>query len=228
MVEFLFLDLDDTILDFHKAEGIALRKTLETMGLTPTQEVLSRYREINRAHWEMLERRELTREQVLTRRFGVLFEEFGIVVDQTACARLYEDYLSQGHFFLDGAVEALEVLSKKYRLFLASNGTAKVQVGRLQSANIGHYFEKMFISELVGPDKPSREFFDRCFAQIPGFQAEKAMIVGDSLTSDIQGGINAGMRTCWVNPKHAPARPDIQPDYQIENITQLADLLEHL
>ena len=228
MVEFLFLDLDDTILDFHKAEGIALRKTLETMGLTPTPEVLSRYREINRAHWEMLERRELTREQVLTRRFGVLFEEFGIVVDQTACARLYEDYLSKGHYFLDGAVEALEELSKKYRLFLASNGTAKVQVGRLESANISHYFEKMFISELVGPDKPSREFFDRCFAQIPGFCAEKAMIVGDSLTSDIQGGINAGMRTCWVNPKHAPARKDIQPDYEIENITQLSGLLETL
>lgn len=228
MVEFLFLDLDDTILDFHKAEGIALSKTLETMGLAPTPEVLSRYRQINRAHWEMLERRELTREQVLTRRFGVLFEEFGIRVDQTACARLYEDYLSQGHYFLDGAVEALEVLSKKYRLFLASNGTAKVQVGRLESANIGHYFEKMFISELVGPDKPSIEFFDRCFAQIPGFCAEKAMIVGDSLTSDIQGGINAGMRTCWVNPKHAPARPDIQPDYEIENITQLSGLLETL
>ena len=228
MVEFLFLDLDDTILDFHKAEGLALSKTLETMGLAPTPEVLARYREINRAHWEMLERRELTREQVVTRRFGVLFTEFGIGVDQTACARLYEDYLSQGHYFLDGAEEALEVLSKKYRLFLASNGTAKVQVGRLQSANIGHYFEKMFISELVGPDKPSIEFFDRCFAQIPGFCAEKAMIVGDSLTSDIQGGINAGMRTCWVNPKHAPARPDIRPDYQIENITQLSALLERL
>ena len=228
MVEFLFLDLDDTILDFHKAEGLALSKTLETMGLAPTPEVLARYREINRAHWEMLERRELTREQVVTRRFGVLFTEFGIGVDQTACARLYEDYLSQGHYFLDGAEEALEVLSKKYRLFLASNGTAKVQVGRLQSANIGHYFEKMFISELVGPDKPSIEFFDRCFAQIPGFCAEKAMIVGDSLTSDIQGGINAGMRTCWVNPKRAPARPDIRPDYQIENITQLSALLERL
>lgn len=228
MVEFLFLDLDDTILDFHKAEGIALRKTLETMGLSPTPEVLSQYREINRAHWEMLERREITREQVLVRRFGVLFERFGIQVDQIACARLYEEYLSQGHYFLDGAVETLEILVKKYRLFLASNGTAKVQIGRLDSAKINHFFEKMFISELVGPDKPSVEFFDRCFAQIPGFQVEKAMIVGDSLTSDIQGGINAGMRTCWVNPKHAPVRTDIQPDYQIESIVQLPALLESL
>ena len=228
MVEFLFLDLDDTILDFHKAEGIALSKTLETMGLSPTQEVLSQYRQINRAHWEMLERREITREQVLVRRFGVLFERFGIQIDQVACARLYENYLSQGHYFLEGAVETLEILVKKYRLFLASNGTAKVQVGRLESANINHFFEKIFISEQVGPDKPSAEFFDRCFAQIPGFQVDKAMIVGDSLTSDIQGGINAGMRTCWVNPRHIPARADIQPDYEIESIVQLPMLLERL
>jgi len=228
MVEFLFLDLDDTILDFHKAEGIALSKTLETMGLAPTQEVLGQYRQINRAHWEMLERREITREQVLVRRFRVLFERFGIQVDQVACARLYEDYLSRGHYFLEGAVETLEILAKKYRLFLASNGTAKVQVGRLQSANINHFFEKIFISQQVGPDKPSKAFFDRCFAQIPGFETEKAIIVGDSLTSDIQGGINAGMRTCWVNPKHAPVRADIQPDYQIESIVQLPALLETL
>ena len=86
----------------------------------------------------------------------------------------------------------------------------------------------MFISDLVRPDKPSREFVDRCFAKIPGFCAEKAMIVGDSLTSDIQGGINAGIKTCWVNPNHRPVREEIIPDFEIETLPQLLPILETL
>ena len=228
MVEFLLLDLDDTILDFHKAEGIAIRKTIASFGVDPTDAVCARYRQINKACWEMLERKELTREEVVVRRFAKLFEEFGVAVDAKACADSYEENLSIGHYFLPGAVETLEILSKKYRLFLASNGTARVQAGRLKSANISHYFEKIFVSQEIGANKPSMEYFSRCFAQIPGFDRTKAMIVGDSLTSDIQGGINAGIMTCWVNPNKDAGRPDIVPDYQITGIAQLPALLESL
>lgn len=228
MLEFLFLDLDDTILDFHKAEGIAIRKTISSFGVEPTEAVCARYSVINKAHWEMLERKELTREQVVVRRFAALFEELGVAADAAQCAARYEENLSVGHYFLPGAPETLEVLSKKYRLFLASNGTARVQAGRLKSANISHFFEKIYVSQQIGANKPSMEYFSRCFAQIPDFDPARAMIVGDSLTSDIQGGINAGILTCWVNPDHKPGRPDIRPDYEIEGISQLPALLDRL
>ena len=226
MIEFLFLDLDDTILDFHKAERIALSKTISQFGLEPTEEVLHRYHLINKAHWEMLERGELTRAEVLTRRFGVLFREYGREVDIQQCAKTYERNLSIGHYFLPGAEEAVDRLSKKYRLFLASNGTAVVQKGRMTSANLYRFFEKVFVSQEIGHNKPSKAYFDACFAQIPGFDPAKAMIVGDSLTSDIAGGINAGIRTCWVNPQHLPCPDHIHPDHEIEYLSQLEALLD--
>ena len=228
MIRFLFLDLDDTILDFHKAERIALSKTIADFGVEPTEEVLSRYHVINKWHWEQLEQGKLTREEVLQNRFGVLFDELGVAADKEACARAYEKNLSIGHYFLPGAEEAVENLNKKYRLFLASNGTASVQHGRMTSANLYRFFEKVFVSQEIGHNKPSKAYFDGCFALIPDFDPEKAIIVGDSLTSDILGGINAGIRTCWVNPGHLPAREDIRPDYEIEALSQLEALLEEL
>ncbi len=227
MIEFLFLDLDDTILDFHKAERLAIAKTIRQFGVEPTEEILARYHVINRWHWEQLEKGVLTREQVLEGRFGVLFAELGVDADQTLCARVYEKNLSVGHYFLPGAEEAVDRLSKKYRLFLASNGTASVQKGRMTSANLYRFFEKVFISQEIGHNKPSKAYFDGCFAQIPDFDPRKAMIVGDSLSSDIQGGKNAGIATCWVNPTHAPAG-NIRPDYEIEALHQLETLLESL
>ncbi len=228
MFEYLLLDLDDTILDFHKAETIALGKTLLAFGLEPTPEVLSLYSRINKAHWEALERKELTRAQVLSGRFQVLFQETGYTVDAQLVAKTYENNLSVGHYFLPGAEEALQSLSKKFKLYLVSNGTAKVQAGRLKSANIGRYFEKIFVSQEIGADKPDIVYFERCFAQISGFDRRKAIIVGDSLTSDILGGKQAGIATCWVNPSHKVPREDILPDYQIQYLSQLEALLESL
>lgn len=228
MIEFLFIDLDDTILDFHKAEHIALSKTLRSLGLEPTEEVLSLYSRINKEHWERLERKEITREQVLVGRFQELIARTGITAQAENCARTYEDNLSQGHYFMPGAPEALEALSKRYKLYLASNGTARIQAGRLQSANISHHFQEIFISQTIGANKPDKAYFDACFAKIPGFDPKRAMIVGDSLTSDILGGIQAGIATCWVNPQKKPGREDIRPDYEIESLSRLPALLETL
>lgn len=228
MIEFLFLDMDDTILDFQKAEHVALRKTLREFALEPTEAVCARYSQINRWHWEQLELRKMTREEVVTGRFAALFGEFGISVDAYAVAMAYEGNLAQGHDFLPGAEEALQSLAEKYKLYLASNGTSRVQWPRLESAGLGQYFREIFISQDLGADKPSMEYYHRCFAKIPGFDASCAMMVGDSLTSDIRGGINAGMRTCWVNPTHKKGREDIPADYEIENLSQLEALLERL
>ena len=225
MIEFLFLDLDDTILDFHTAERVAISKTIREFGVEPTEEILSLYHEINKWHWEQLELGKLTRAEVLVNRFGVLFEKLGVAVDAPRCAKIYEKNLSTGHWFLPGAEEAVERLSKKYRLFLASNGTAVVQKGRMTSANLYRFFETVFVSQDIGHNKPSKAYFDACFASIPGFDKEKAMIVGDSLSSDIKGGINAGIKTVWVNPDHKDSG-NVKPDYEIEYLFQLESLLE--
>lgn len=227
MIELLFLDLDDTILDFKKAERIAVRKAISEAGVDATEEVCARYSEINLMHWQMLERGEITREQVLVNRFAVLFEELGHSVNAESVARNYERLLGIGHYYLPGAEETVkQVLFGKYRMFLASNGTARVQHSRLTSADLYPYFEKVFVSEDIGFNKPSREYFEGCFRQIPDFDPSKALMVGDSLTSDILGGINAGLKTCWVNPAGKTAPEHIQPDYVIGSITELPALLE--
>ena len=226
-MEFLFLDLDDTILDFKKAEYIAIGKTIGEFGVEPTEEVRSRYHVINKWHWEQLEQGKLTRAEVLENRFKVLFEELGVEVDAAAVARVYEKKLSQGHWFLPGAEETVDYLSKRYRLFLASNGTASVQKGRMTSANLYRFFETVFVSQEIGHNKPSKEYFDACFGSIPDFNPARALMVGDSLSSDIQGGINAGIRTVWVYPGHQDCG-DIRPDFEIEALHQLPALLETL
>ena len=227
MIEFLLLDLDDTILDFHKAERIALSKTIRQFGVEPTEEVLNRYHQINKWHWEQLELGIMTRAEVLVNRFGALFQELGIDVEPAACAKSYEHNLSIGHYFLPGAEEAVKRLHEDYRLFLVSNGTATVQHGRLTSAGLYPYFEQVFISQEIGFNKPDKAFFDRCFDRISGFAPDRALMVGDSLTSDIKGGINSGLTTVWVNPEHKDCG-DIHPDYEIERLYQLETLLEEL
>lgn len=227
MIEFLLLDLDDTILDFHRAERAALGKTLERFGMEPTEEVLTLYHKINIWHWEQLEKGALTRPQVLLGRFQRLFETLGREEDPEKIAEYYEQSLAHGHFFLPGAEEALERLHGHHRMFLVSNGTSHVQRKRLDDANLYRFFEAVFISQEVGFDKPSKRFFDACFAKIPGFDRDKALVVGDSLTSDIQGGINAGVKTVWVNAGGKKSG-GTRPDYEIEAFSVLPDLLERL
>ena len=228
MIKTVFFDLDDTLLDFRKAEAVAVARALREADIEPTEAVVERYHELNIAQWELLEEGKLTREQVLLRRFALLFEELGVVRSGREVCDRYEGYLGQGHFFIPGAPELLEQLAPKYDLYLASNGTAAVQRGRLESAGIRGYFKDIFISEDMRANKPSPAFFAACFAAVPGFSRETAIIVGDSLTSDIRGGIGAGIRTCWFNPHGRPGRPDIVPDFRIEALAQLPPLLERL
>ncbi len=228
MVKYLFLDMDDTILDFHQAEAVAIRKTLAQFGVEPTPEVCQRYSQINDWHWKALERKEITREQVLTGRFEVLFGELGVSVDPKECASRYTQNLAQGDFILPGAEDVLIALQGKYQLYLASNGTTWVQKERIAGSGIGKYFDAIFISQEMGANKPAPEFFDACFREIPGFSKENAMIVGDSLTSDILGGKNAGILTCWYNPKGKPQNPEVLPDYEITALADVLPLLETL
>lgn len=228
MLTTVFLDLDDTILDFQRAEAEALRRALTEADAPADAGVLARYHAINAAQWELLEEGVLTREQVLLGRFDILFQELGLRRSAWEVCERYEEYLGEGHWFVPGAEAVLSALAPRYELYLASNGTAAVQHRRLESAGILPWFKGVFISQELGAVKPSPVFFQRCFDAVPGFSRDRAVMVGDSLTSDIRGGRDAGLRTCWFNPRGKPRRADILPDYEVSALEQLPALLETL
>lgn len=224
----IFIDLDNTILDFTKAERLALTKTLHDLNIEPNEEMMSLYSQINIEQWERLERGEADRDEILTRRFILFFEALGIKEEGFKAEKIYEEYLCQGHFFIEGAEETLESLYKDCDLFIASNGIDFVQERRLQSAGIKKYFKNIFISENLGFNKPDKRFFLRCFETSPEISPERCLIVGDSLTSDILGGINAGIKTVWFNPNKIERRKDIVPDYEIYSLSQLPNLIHSI
>ena len=228
MTEFLLFDIDDTLLDFGKAEAGAVSRTFTKAGLPLSDKILRRYSEINNFVWGELEAGRMTRDEILLKRFSLLFDEFGIAASSEAIQASYEYELGVGHYFVDGAEELLNTLCGRYRLFIVSNGTLSVQERRIKSAGIAKYFEKIFVSEKIGYHKPSREFFETCFAQISGFDRERALIIGDRLSSDILGGINAGIKTCWFNPKHMMPDPDIPADFEIDSLAGLPGLLNKI
>lgn len=226
MFKKIFFDLDDTIFDFHKAEAVAVSKTLAEQGVNPTEQTVERYSEINASMWKRLEKGEMTREEVLVKRFEQLFLELGVECNAVETRKKYEHNLSIGHFFVDGAYELLENLFKEYDLYLVSNGTFKVQEGRLNSSGIKKFFKEIFISEKLGYVKPQKEFFDAVFSKIHDFNADESIIIGDSLSSDIKGGNNAGIKTCWFNPKHLKNTTDAIVDYEIHNLNEIYKVLK--
>ncbi len=228
MIKYLFFDIDDTLFDFKRSEKHALSKALSALGIEPTEEVTSLYSRINRSQWEALERGEVTRDVILFRRYEILFNKIEIDANPKEAQRLYETQLSQTYYYLPGAEELLSELYGKYKIYLASNGTAIVQDGRIALSGIGKYAEDIFISEKIGYNKPRREFFDACFSRIAGFEKEYAIMIGDSLSSDILGGIGAGIKTCLFNPHGSVANDRIKPDFEVRELSEIPNLLKRL
>lgn len=228
MIKNILFDLDDTILDFKMAERAALTKALNELGVHVDDYVVSQYSKYNISQWKRLELGEITREQVKVNRFKLLFDELKLAVSPERATALYEDKLCIGHYFMDGAPEILEELYTNYNLYLVSNGAKRVQDSRLESAGISKYFKDIFISEIVGCEKPNREFFDYCFSRIQDFEREETIIIGDSLSSDIKGGINAGIKTVWFNPCDENNDTDIKPDYIIKDLSDFKLLLNRI
>ena len=222
----VFLDLDDTIFDFGRAEDHALRQTLTELGINVTDGVVSLYSKINDSCWKKLEKGEMTRVQILGGRFAMLFEALGVLGDPEKTWKLYERNIGEQSFMLDGAVELLEELSEKYELYGASNGTASVQDRRIEKSGISRYFKDIFISQRVGFDKPDVRFFEIAFDEAGVTDKSECVMIGDSLTSDIKGGKNAGITTVWYNPKGKEPSPDIIPDYQASSLDMIPLVLE--
>ena len=228
MIKNIFLDLDNTLLDFKQGERKAIHKTLIKMGLSPTDKIVDRYMEINLECWRALEKGELTRDEVLYGRFERLYRELSVDISPTDTQTVYQHLLGLEHDFMPGAEELLEQLkARKYRLYLATNGIPEVQYPRLAASGIDKYLDGVFISYELGYPKPKVEFFDGCASQISDYKPSESIIVGDSLSSDIKGGINAGILTCHYNVWN-DTYADIQPDYTINHLSELIAILDSI
>ena len=224
--DILLFDADNTVLDFDKSEEQALQRAFGEVGLNFDKNVLQVYRRNNVAQWQLFELGKLTKPQVLINRFVFTFADLRLPNDGIdRVATLYEEYLKLGFFVVPYAVEVLTELQKKCKLYVVSNGVAEIQNSRMKGSGLEKYFRARFVSETVGYPKPQIEYFNYCFEHIEDFDRSKTLIIGDSLTSDIQGGVNAEIDTCWFNPKHAPNTSRLTPTYEIEDLRKLLKIV---
>ena len=228
MVKYILFDLDETLFDFPKAEKAAISEVLSALGITPTEKIVERYSKINRNCWDMLERGEIDRERLVILRFELLRDELGADFSPENVQKMYVSALGGQHHFIDGAEDLLSELCTDYELYAVTNGLYAVQTRRIKDAALDRFFKGYFISEEVGYSKPQKKFFDLAFSKIDGFKKAEAIIIGDSLGSDILGGKNAGIRTCHYNPHGKENRTGIIPDHEIKNLSELPRLLKEL
>ncbi len=228
MIKTLLWDIDGTLLDFSKAEAYGIRKCFEIFELGEcTDEMLLRYSLINKKYWEMLERKELAKPQVLRGRFEEFFKSEGIRFHKIDEFNLeYQYRLGDKVFFCDNALETITSLKGKYKQYAVTNGTFVAQNRKLTASGLDKVFDDVFISDKIGYEKPSKEFFDFVQNIIGDFNSEEVMIIGDSLTSDMLGGNNANIICCWYNPKGNANKYNIRIDYEIKDIAEVLEILK--
>ncbi len=216
----LFIDVDDTLLDFKMAEKESLRRTAEHFGIPFTSEFHQAYHEINISYWKLHEQGLIGKEEFLPQRFIDLLDRFGYGhLDGHAANTFYHNALCESAFMMPGAEELLKELSQYAEIWLVTNGDSDVQTGRLYGGPLMKYVKGMFISDELGAPKPSKEFFDIVFGTVP--HTDDMLIIGDSLTSDIRGGENAAMDSCWFNPEGAENTTLIRPTYTVRTLEEI-------
>ena len=221
----VFLDVDGTLLDFNQAEAEGMKVVLKAYGFEPTKERLRLYHEIDDRAWAAFERGEVTKEKLVCQRFVDFFGRLGKMVDGAEAEALYRRQLDASAILIDGAPEVCAYLAKRYDLYVVTNGTSSTQYKRLAASGLDRFMKDIFVSEDAGSQKPRKEYFDYCFRRMPGILPQEMILVGDSLSSDILGGNQAGTDTCWYNPAGLPGREDIRPDYEIRDLRELEGIL---
>lgn len=226
-IKYVLWDIDGTLINFSLAEASAMRTCFQKYNIGEcTEEQLKVYREINDKYWKKLETGELSKKEVLEGRFNEFFSLYNI--DTSIVPEFNMDYLkSTGDFvfYTTNAEKVVKSLKSKYKQYAATNGTVIAQTKKLSNSGLDNILDGVFISEQMGFNKPSKEFFDTVFTSIGSNNPNEYMIVGDSLTSDILGGKNAGIKTCWYNPKHKQNNIDYTPNYEIDDLEEVLNIL---
>jgi len=227
MIQNVLWDVDGTLLDFNAAERAAVRAMFNEFGLGEcTDEMLTRYSEINISFWQRLERNEISKARVLTGRFEQFFSENGLRTDIVPVFNArYQLALGDTIVYRDDSLNIVKALKGKVKQYAVSNGTVIAQTKKLDKSRLGKLMDGVFLSEKLGVEKPNVGFFEKVFSEIRPVDLSTVMIVGDSLTSDIQGGMNAGIKTCWYNPEKKPAPDNYRIDYEISDLHELMPLL---
>mgnify|MGYP003444703653 FL=1 len=221
----LYFDVDDTLIDFKAAEKVALPALFKEYQMDFTEEVEVYYKTLNRQLWLALERGEITREQLMNRRFGETMRYFGQSINGREMDERYRELLVDTVVLIEGAEQVLSELSKDYELYIVTNGVLETQLARIRAANITSYFKRIFVSEETGYQKPQIEFFNYVFSNVKNFEKSTSLIIGDSITADIMGGFNAGIDTCWFNRYNQTVDVSIQPTYVLRNLHELVGML---
>ena len=209
----ILFDADGTLLDFLRSEHEALCGALSRFGIVPTEEQVRTYSQINDGLWKRLERGEIEKPRLFVHRFELFCEHYGFEVDPVALSEAYFEELAQKGYFLDGAEALCERLLGKLRMVIVTNGNLVVQKTRYKKCELSRFMQGHFISDEIGYEKPDVRFFEAVEKALPNLCRKRTIIVGDSLTSDILGGINFGIDTCWYNPKRKEAPKDMPITY---------------
>lgn len=222
MRNILLMDLDNTILDFTRSEREALTKALEKYNIKATDELLERYASINQKYWTLLERKEITREEILYKRFEEFFlTSFSTKIDGYEINEIYHNYLvNLGYPLPESEAFLKKAKTLGYKIFIISNGSKNINPSRINVSGLKDYFDEVYISEDQGYDKPDVRFFNNLFKKYP--HKEQMVIIGDSLSSDIQSGINLGLPTIWFNPT---SKTSDKPDYEIKSLNEIFDIV---
>lgn len=223
--KFLLFDADETLFDFKMAEKMAFSATLKSYNLPENNESHTVYSEANAEQWALLEKNLVTKEELKSNRFKKFCDHFGYKCDPKEMSDIYITSLANQSHIFDGVLEIVRELSLDHQLYIITNGFKYSQTKRIKNSPIYTYFKAIFISEEMGYEKPDKRFFERATALIEGFNKDNAIIIGDSLSSDILGGINFGIDTCWFNPSNKPLPDNIKPTYIISKLDQIKNIL---
>lgn len=218
----LLFDNDNTLMDFYAAEDRAIRVTCAAFGVEPSDENARLYSDVNDSFWKRFEKGEIERSEIKEGRFRAFCEALSLSVDYREMAALYFEELANGNMLLDGALELCEALYPLYDMHLITNGSTYVQKKRLGTSPITKFFGKIFISEEMGVKKPEPAFFDAVISKIFEKDRSKICVVGDSLSSDIKGGIAAGLDTCFFN--RAGVTSTVRPTYEVRSFEEMKKL----
>ena len=220
----ILFDADNTLLDFSRAERAALSDTLVAFGVMPNEAKVRHYSAVNDSMWKKLERGEITKSALRVARFEVFCRDCGLDINVPAMAATYTERLAEKAFLMPGALETCRALAGQCDLYVITNGLKTVQEKRFAATPLAPLFKGSFISEAMGAEKPDPAYFAAVARAVPGFCAEKTLVVGDSLTSDMAGGLAAGLDVCWFNPQHLDGK-GLPLTYSIDRLEDLVPLV---
>lgn len=225
MFKAVFIDIDNTLLDFNKCAKVAMKRILEECNVKFEEYMFDVFVKINDSLWLEIEKGNLTKEGLYKFRWNTIFKELNIKLDGEAFEERFVKLLHETAEPVADANEVLEYLASKYTVYAASNSVYTQQIDRMTKADMLKHITKLFSSEKIGFAKPSKMFFDKCFEQTDGIIPEDVILIGDSLTADIQGGIAYGLKTCWFNYKGEMLPDGISPDYIVDSLKEIKDIL---